>query len=308
MTTVSFQSFMYSQKAFDCALEQTASSALALRQTHQQPKRNAKDMAASIAESSFPFIVSSGPRVPKDPAVRTLIRKQAMKDVGMARKRKGNYGRINLRQPPAFEETDVQEESVASSSESATLPSGSGTESPPTSNSSTDEATCDEIVPRKPTKIVRRQPVTVAAWTNLPVPPAAAPPSLYEAMRTKYHIDIPDLSILTSFNVGKGAMYVISSDTSRLTTLLGRHDWSYLDYVPSRYGLHECLTAAVDCVAAKVRSVLTPSNAAMRTAVMNLYAVALRHLQCAIADARQCLEPEVLCAIELLSIHEVSSL
>ena len=45
---------------------------------------------------SFAFIVSDGPKVPR--GARTIIRKQAMKDVGIARKKRGNYGRANRRQ------------------------------------------------------------------------------------------------------------------------------------------------------------------------------------------------------------------
>lgn len=50
-----------------------------------------------MAEKNFPFVILDGPKV-KDPQVRRMIRKQAMKDVGEARKQRGNYGRVNMRQ------------------------------------------------------------------------------------------------------------------------------------------------------------------------------------------------------------------
>lgn len=68
-----------------------------------------------MADSSFHFINATGPKVPKDPALRTLIRKQAMKDVGIARKKRGGYGRVNLRQPPSDANTSVPKEAPESS-------------------------------------------------------------------------------------------------------------------------------------------------------------------------------------------------
>jgi hypothetical protein len=52
--------------------------------------------------STFTFVNSSDPSRNPSPAVRTAIRRQAMRDIGAARKRSGNYGKRNLRQLPVF--------------------------------------------------------------------------------------------------------------------------------------------------------------------------------------------------------------
>ncbi len=58
------------------------------------------------SQASFAFVAYDGPRLPRDPTVRTLIRRRAMKDVAATRKRTGNYGQHNLRQLPPFLESD----------------------------------------------------------------------------------------------------------------------------------------------------------------------------------------------------------
>jgi hypothetical protein len=44
----------------------------------------------------------TNPTAPKDPAVRAIIRKQAMKQAAETRRRDGSYGKHNLRQYPVF--------------------------------------------------------------------------------------------------------------------------------------------------------------------------------------------------------------
>ena len=79
---------------------------------------------------------------------------------------------------------------------------------------------------------------------------------------------------------------------------------SYLQFVPSRYGSTECLTAATNCVLAKVHSILVPQEDCSQV-VLQLYTKALQTLQNAISAESTCLDADVLCATELLSLHEV---
>ncbi|CAK7210272.1 hypothetical protein SCUCBS95973_000722 [Sporothrix curviconia] len=51
---------------------------------------------------AFSFVSYEGPDVPQDPGVRTLIRRQAMRDVGLDRRARGGYGQANLHQVPVF--------------------------------------------------------------------------------------------------------------------------------------------------------------------------------------------------------------
>jgi len=64
-----------------------------------------KKAASSPSEGSFSFIVSTGPTTTVDPEVRSMIRRQAMKNASAARKLRGNYGKSNLIQYPVFEAT-----------------------------------------------------------------------------------------------------------------------------------------------------------------------------------------------------------
>ena len=131
--------------------------------------------------------------------------------------------------------------------------------------------------------------------------------SAYEKTRMKFCIDLTDLNILTNFNVNSSAIKVLGEDPSRLSALLGHRAWSYLEYVPARYGFSKCLTAATDCLLAKAHAVLAPQTKAVCYATCNrLYGVALRSLQDALIDDKACLEADVLCATQLLSLHEVS--
>lgn len=80
---------------------------------------------------------------------------------------------------------------------------------------------------------------------------------------------------------------------------------SYLQYIPSRYGTSECLTAATNCVLGKVKMILAPHLFSCQETMIYLYAKALKTLQDAISDDSKCLDSDVLCATQLLSLHEV---
>jgi hypothetical protein len=59
--------------------------------------------------SEFSFVNSTleDPHIPQDVTTRVLIRKQAMKKAAASRRRRGNYGRHNLRQLPVWIEDNV---------------------------------------------------------------------------------------------------------------------------------------------------------------------------------------------------------
>jgi hypothetical protein len=60
-------------------------------------------MAARKSKEDFQFIVSNGPQTSDDPEVRTIIRKQAMKGVAIARRKRGDYGRFDAMQDPVLD-------------------------------------------------------------------------------------------------------------------------------------------------------------------------------------------------------------
>jgi hypothetical protein len=258
-----------------------------------------------MADNGFHFINTTGPKVPKDPALRTLIRKQAMKDVGIARKKRGGYGRVNLRQPSSETCTSVRirsSESIDSSSTDTDQPTDVTPDSETVSltlATDTDASTPDDQL------ALTRHTHTWLADKEWMMPLNGPPATDYERLRMKYHFDIRDLSILTSFNIGKGTMLAISNNPELLTTLLGSQMQSYLHFIPSRYGHKTFLTAVIDCVSAKVHSKLYPRNEMFEGMILRMYAKALAHLQEAVAGDESSLDPDLLCAIQMLSLHEV---
>jgi hypothetical protein len=258
-----------------------------------------------MADSGLTFIVSSGPRVPKDPALRTLIRKQAMKDVGIARKKRGGYGRVNLRQKVPEGNTDAQirppEELVEAITNSSVTPNSCSTPACP-------DLDTDATTPEENQLISTKQAIEWHAQQTWVVPLNGPPATDFERLRMKYHFDIRDLSILTSFKVGSGTMLAMSKNPELLSTLLGAETQSYLQYIPSRYGYKPFLTAVIDCVSAKVHSKLYPRNDMFEGMILRMYAKALAYLQMAVAGDESSLDPDVLCAIQMLSLHEVGQI
>ncbi|KAK5688766.1 hypothetical protein LTS10_000744 [Elasticomyces elasticus] len=259
------------------------------------------------------FIISNGPKVPKE--ARTTIRKQAMRDVGIARKQKGNYGRINLRQ--GVQHADSLEGSIPfrsavgmtlSRSSSTTLSSRSSSRAPAVRTPNTSQpSTVDwdefvEAIPRE--DVVNDYANDQSTMSRNLVPWGLSPVPDYERARSKFGIDLMSLSILTNFNVGKSTIAILSADPTRLASLLNLAQWSYLEYVPERYGISECLTAATNCLLAKVHTVLAPKEECYSICNL-LYGKALRSLQDAIASDSSAMDADVLCATQLLSLHEL---
>lgn len=257
-----------------------------------------------MADKSFRFIVSDGPRVPEDPALRTLIRKQAMKDVGIARRKRGGYGRVNLRQQPleSCRGNVAAKRSLDGTSYDSSATSSS-TSTPPTEDTETES-----VIPENGQLVLAGQ--TTDTWLSdldCLMPLNNNPATGYDRMRMKYDFDIRDLSILTSFNIGKTTMMAMSSNPELLSTLFGSQMQSYLHFIPSRYGHKPFLTAVIDCVSAKAHSRLYPPNPGFDATVMRMYAKALAALQDAVAGNESSLDPDLLCAIQMLSLHEVGA-
>jgi hypothetical protein len=258
-----------------------------------------------MADSSFHFINATGPKVPKDPALRTLIRKQAMKDVGIARKKRGGYGRVNLRQSPSDTNTTSVSKEASENSDNSTDTDQHTRVTPESDSASSVPATDTDATTPDDQLVVKRHMHTWLTDQDWLKPLNGPPATDYERLRMKYHFDIRDLSILTSFNIGKGTMLAISSNPELLTTLLGSEMQSYLQFIPSRYGHKPFLTAVIDCVSAKVHSKLYPRNEMFEGMILRMYAKALAQLQVAVAGDESSLDPDLLCAIQMLSLHEV---
>ncbi|KAK0255297.1 hypothetical protein LTR91_018871 [Friedmanniomyces endolithicus] len=255
------------------------------------------------------FIVSNGPKVPKE--ARTTIRKQAMRNVGNARKKRNGNGRVIMPQMPHRAKA-AEPASVPSQSAIALTLSGSSSSTGSSSSSSSasrlntpcfdtiDWADYDEVIPRDEVA----NAILISQSLCDFVFPDISPLPEYERTRSRFGVDLQSLSLLTNFNVGKSTIALLAADPTRLASLLDVEQRSYLKYVPERYGRSACLTAATDCLLARVRAVLAPNEEHYATC-NRLYGKALHALQDAITCDSSNMDADVLCATQLLSLHEL---
>lgn len=257
-------------------------------------------MGSKMPHCTIQFVNATvtNPSAPNDPAVRTLIRKQAMKQAAETRRRDGSYGKQNLRQYPVFyvngdtESAPVREDECFEEVNSHTIeqsvpPQISWPKSARRRNSSRKHLRNGLLLPA----------------SNSPSPSAKG----YELLTQKNGFDFMDLSTLATYHVGRATAEALSSDPLQLVNLLQFKQWSYLSYLPSLYGRSACLKDAVDCIIARVRQILVPTGEVGHKEVIWLYLRAIDSLQKSLNCPRQCLEADVLCATEILALYEVYS-
>lgn len=138
--------------------------------------------------------------------------------------------------------------------------------------------------------------------------PSRMPPSGFDMLVVEYGIHPQDLSGLTSIHIGPIASNVLGQGPTKLLPQVMRcRQWSYFDFVASRYGRgHPCLDDALRCIALKTRAVLVPDQRRYNTEALAQYGRSLRSLQRAIDDPKSWVSADVLCATEILSLFEVS--
>ncbi|KAL8697867.1 MAG: hypothetical protein Q9224_002113 [Gallowayella concinna] len=139
-----------------------------------------------------------------------------------------------------------------------------------------------------------------------PADPIPASPSStgYEAMRIRFDFDVVKLSGLTAIHVGSATARHIRDKPDRLLEVLRSEQWSYFEYVPSRFGQTRCLDEAICCIAALVRQWITGVGKPDLVA-LELYSRALRSLQVALNDPFLYYKPDVPCATQIMSIFEL---
>lgn len=127
------------------------------------------------------------------------------------------------------------------------------------------------------------------------------------AILMKANLGFLNFSTLASFEIGRYTGERLLATPSRFTNFLGTKSWSYFWYVPARYDSCALLRIATDCVAARVRHLLAPSDSEWGALALRCYAKALSEVQRAInASAGQKPSAEVLCATQILGLYEVS--
>jgi hypothetical protein len=255
-------------------------------------------MSAETPLQEFEFIVSDGPQIPDDPKIRTIIRKQAMRDVVVERKKRGSHKRANSMKYRVLDSgTDASTRMVALSPAAS---GGSASLGPRTSFTSTHRS-ATEMTAFKGVIQFDHSTTSTALFEEhqalAPVPTVNLTNG-YEALRSKYHFDITDLCLLTSFHIGQGTMSAMARNPDLLGTILGKQMGSYLDFVPARYGHKPYLIA-------KAHVTLHPHETKMSARVLRMYGQALHAVQTAVSDGQASRDADLLCAVQMLSFYEV---
>ncbi|KAI4177392.1 MAG: hypothetical protein LQ343_000372 [Gyalolechia ehrenbergii] len=257
-------------------------------------------MASAIwSSSSFIWINSLDGRRPGSPSVRTQIRRQAMSSAVAERKRRSKLRKHNLRHYPI---------------NSAVVSYGE-TESEirkPCDTAVDEGLSQQESLNPIEAVVKRRQDFELASSTLIRTPkhssatciPASPSSTGYEAMRIRYDFDVLDLSALTALHIERTTAQPLQDKPSCLLEILRYRQWSYFSYMPWRYGHTRCLDDALCCVAARVRQWITKPGRP-DDQVLVLYSKAVKSLQAAIDDPIQRMQPDVLCAVEVLSIFQL---
>ena len=274
---------------------------------------------AESAPPSFVWVNATSSRPPADPDVRTNIRRQAMRDVAVDRRRSGRHANPNRRQLPVFVD-DPQAGPVATPTIVPT----------PSFQTQGLEGTGERIVerhefeetlydlhnayasprgqsiagPRQPEgTLVDLQNVNATFRARLPEP---IPEDPLDTIVDRFQ----ELSLLTSVEVAHVTGTLQLDDPAKLALLVGNRNESYSSFFPSRYGHSVPITAAADCLLARLRCLATYYTTGVRVpeadkAFLNIRA--LRSVQEAINDPAQRQSADVLCATEMLAFYEVSN-
>ena len=166
-----------------------------------------------------------------------------MSRAASARRRKGDYGKQNLRQHRVFmEDGEGLNTPVPINNLTNANP-------PRTRVNDLDFGIIDDPKPLKP---LTGHPKLTPGRSLAAAIPASPSSTGYELMRIHHDFDIVDLSALATFHVGRATPQALASQPRRLIDVLRCRQWSYFSYLPSRYGHSTCLDDAIHCIAARV--------------------------------------------------------
>ncbi|KAB8349619.1 hypothetical protein FH972_023639 [Carpinus fangiana] len=238
-----------------------------------------------LPRASFVFVTSNGPRIPKDDDIRESIRRQAMSRVRSSRQqnverqkrklgeqciaimaRQGD-GRDGCSSEPQAMATELNGAGVVRVSDNMLELSKGQTESPATLRSTLSSTG-------------------------------------YERLRTEYKFDVLDLSGFTTIYISQTEGRSLLGCPSLILSKFRRRQWSFLSYIPARYGHSQCCDDAVQCVAAACHSIVINNNP-RSLGVLSLYNRALKSVQSAIYDSEERLKPDTLCAVHILAFYEL---
>ena len=248
---------------------------------------------------SWAFVEYDGSKLSEDPAVRRRVRQYAMRDVATARRRKGNYGKQNLRQAPPWltelrrvEDSHVTRDQQGSSSQFRSL----------SINHSSQLYSLDTPTRQEINNDHSRHNMKHRCIVPKPLETSFLGGSIFALLQK-----VPMAGLRLGITPVSHQFWLATANASSIEEpQVGSR--TFISYVPSRYGQVPCLTLAVDCVVAKMRHLLSgssPGNSPTLYVALGSYNKALRAVQAALNDTVSRMSPETLCAIELLGIFEV---
>lgn len=250
---------------------------------------------------AFSFVNYDGPRLSQDPNVRKLIRRQAMRDVGVDRRIRGSYGQHNLRQYPVSSESGTDDAGLSPLGE--ILPDDSMHRR---NQPSSEKVASDREGTRALQRASLRSAVSRHRTHALPV----SIPYLNSASTEKFAL-LLNLTPLTGLRLGIAKFSYLKSEvvySGNLPSASNLASRKLAHFIMSRYEQVPTLRYATDCVIAKLHQILQPSDGPRldgREKVLLHYTKALRAVQAALDDETQRMTAETLCATELLGIFEV---
>jgi hypothetical protein len=242
------------------------------------------------------FVISTPTNKLPNQKTRTLIRRHAMKMAAAERRRRGDYGKRNLRQLPVFLDSTQATKS----------------DSPQPKRSATPEP--KRLVATKPTQTEIQSPKAQARSEQLQAKGKAHsdPPGQLQAGNSQLYVSASfsplNFGPMVGLHLGLAKVWRFTSKPAQLEGNFvfpyGRN--SILSFVESRYGQAPSLTYAADCVVEQLKWVLERRRKVDgRRMTSSKYIQALKCLQVALGDAEECMSPETLFATELLAIFEV---
>ncbi|KAF2096710.1 hypothetical protein NA57DRAFT_58607 [Rhizodiscina lignyota] len=227
---------------------------------------------------AFTWVNSTSARIPEDAQTRTQIRRQAMRNVAIVRKRTGIRRNRNTRQYPIF-----MTDAVASE------PEGSNDLLPVPRRANSHEEDTGEH-PWQAWSMQESREV-LSAFSN--------PENLVidldllqsQTVKIQYRFDLQELSELLE-------------QPSKVSSFMGRKSPSYRAYFQSQYGRSACLTDAADALIVLLQGI--SKSGSFRGGYLSLesYGRALESLQRALNTPGE-VTPDILCATELLTLYEV---
>ncbi|KAL8783403.1 MAG: hypothetical protein Q9213_004662 [Squamulea squamosa] len=236
---------------------------------------------------------------PEDSNIRTAIRRQAMSKAAAERKRRSKWTKRRINRKPIYQ--DVYKEKEQPLVNSTPHHDSSG---PLNYTIETFDLNGPMVHSRGDSQLATAESYWSQDTSSVRWFPPSPSSTGFEAVRIRFDFDPVSLSGLTSIHVGRATARTLHVRPDSLLCILRCRKWSYLEYLPSRFGQTTCLDDAICCIAARVRQWMSAPAEPNRLA-LKLYSKAVHSLQVALNDPVLCRHPNVLCATEIMSIFEL---